>query len=130
MLSPYKARVDERHFLNLPGFHGGAYVVAYVEDTTERALTPTANGRLHNFEPRLILEIADCAERIGLAFELHSALARKNSFHKIDTLIEALVAFRGGLAEECRLYRARQAVVSSSEARVEKRPGSPSSSRR
>ena len=128
MLNPYKARVDERHFLNLPGFHGGAYVVAYVEDTTERALTP--KRRLYNFEPRLTVEIADCAGRINLKFELHSALARKNSFHKIDTLIEALVAFRGGLADECRLYRARQAVVSASEARLEKMPASPSSSRR
>jgi hypothetical protein len=33
---PYRARVDERRFLNLPGFHGGAYVVAYVEDTSDR----------------------------------------------------------------------------------------------
>jgi hypothetical protein len=31
---PYRARVNERWFLNLPGFHGGAYVVAYVEDTS------------------------------------------------------------------------------------------------
>ena len=23
---PYRARVNERWFLNLPGFHGGAYV--------------------------------------------------------------------------------------------------------
>ena len=36
MVNPYKARVDERAFLNLPGFHGGAYVVGYVEDTSER----------------------------------------------------------------------------------------------
>ena len=35
---PYRARVNERWFLNLPGFHGGAYVVAYVEDTRERDL--------------------------------------------------------------------------------------------
>jgi hypothetical protein len=33
MPNPYKARVDVRRFLNLPGFHGGAYVVAYVENT-------------------------------------------------------------------------------------------------
>ena len=32
---PYRARVNERWFLNLPGFHGGAYLVAYVEDTSE-----------------------------------------------------------------------------------------------
>ena len=65
--------------------------------------------RIPNFEPRTILEIADCSERINLEFEIHSALARKNSFHKIDTLIEALIAFRAGLAEECRLFREREA---------------------
>lgn len=32
---PYRARVNERWLVNLPGFHGGAYVVAYVADTTE-----------------------------------------------------------------------------------------------
>ena len=33
MTIPYRARVNERWFLNLPGFHGGAYVVAFAEDT-------------------------------------------------------------------------------------------------
>jgi hypothetical protein len=107
MLSPYKARVDERHFLNLPGFHDGAYVVAYVEDTSERAFRPDKKRRIYNFEPRLILELADCTGRINLEFDVHSALARKNSFHKVDTLIAALVAFQTGLAEECALYRER-----------------------
>jgi hypothetical protein len=32
---PYRARVNESWFLNLPGLHAGAYVVAYVEDTSE-----------------------------------------------------------------------------------------------
>ncbi len=113
MLNPYRARVDERHFLNLPGFHGGAYVLAYVEDTSKRTLEERG-GRRFNVEARTILEIADCAERINLEFEIHSALARKNSFHKIDTLIEALVAFRAGLAEECRLYRERERDLAAS----------------
>ena len=39
MPNPYKARVDVRRFLNLAGFHGGAYVVAYVEDTSSRELS-------------------------------------------------------------------------------------------
>lgn len=39
MPNPYKARVDVRCFLNLPGLHGGAYVVAYVEDTSARKIT-------------------------------------------------------------------------------------------
>ena len=33
---PYRARVNERMLLNLPGFHGGAFVYVYVEDTSER----------------------------------------------------------------------------------------------
>ena len=31
-----------------------------------------------------------------------------NSFHKLDTLIAALQAFRAGLAEECELYKQRE----------------------
>ncbi len=39
MPNPYPPRVDVRRFLNLPGFHGGAFVVAYVEDTESREIT-------------------------------------------------------------------------------------------
>ena len=37
-LVPYRARVDRRAFLNLPGWHAGAYVNAYLEDTSGRPL--------------------------------------------------------------------------------------------
>ena len=111
MENPYKARVDAREFLNLPGFHGSAFVVAYVEDTSERRMHVGRNGRAYNFEPRLLLEIADCHDRIALAFEIGSALHRKNSFHKIDTLIAALQAFRAGLVDECRLFREREKAL-------------------
>ena len=112
MRNPYRARVDERHFLNLPGFHGGAYVRAYVEDTSGRGLVREEySASLVNREPRLILEIADCDHRIALEFELYSAVRRMNSFHKIDTLIAALVAFRDGMAAEAELYRARDAEI-------------------
>lgn len=66
---PYRARVNERWFLNLPGFHGGAYVVAYVEDTSQRdpeRVTHRNGERVENIEPRTILEIADRANRIEL----------------------------------------------------------------
>lgn len=36
MHNPRRARVVEQHFLNLPGFHAGAYVRAYVEDTSDQ----------------------------------------------------------------------------------------------
>jgi hypothetical protein len=111
---PYRARVDERHFINLPGFHGGAYIVAYVEDTSARDpgplyyCRPNCSSCPHNFEPRLILEIADCADRINLEFELHSNLHRTNSLHKLDTLITALTNFRAGLIAECEEYDRRE----------------------
>jgi hypothetical protein len=73
MPNPYKARVDVRSFLNLPGFRGGAYVVAYVEDTSGRELTKRdpfgyEGSRYFNPQLRIILEIADCSERINLEF--------------------------------------------------------------
>lgn len=112
MRNPFRARVDERHFLNLPGFHGGAFVRAYVEDTSARSIErDRRSGRPYNTEPRMILEIADCERRIELEFEIYNALRRKNSFHKIDTLIAALEAFRDGMAAEAALYRARDAEI-------------------
>src|SRR5262249_59498728 len=81
---PYSARVDERVFLNLPGFHGGAYVLAYVEDTSERDLgrtcdDPTCERCPYNFEPRMILELSDCSRRIELEFDVDSEARRANS---------------------------------------------------
>lgn len=116
MPNPYQARVEVRRFLNLPGFHGGAYVVAYVEDTSSRELTKRdpfgyEGNRYVNPQPRIILEIADCSERINLEFELHSALDVENSLHKVDVLVAALAEFRAGLVEEARLYREREPEV-------------------
>src|SRR3712207_1221286 len=100
MIHPYRARVCEQHFLNLPGFHAGAYVRAYVEDTSERDLEALEDGVFYNPEPRIILELADCEHRIQLEFELNSPLDRRNAFFKIETLLEALTRFRDGLAAE------------------------------
>lgn len=111
---PYRARVNERWFLNLPGFHGGAYVVAYVEDTSdcgprsEPYCEDDCPDCPHNFEPRLILEIADCYKRVNLDFDLDLEEARANSLHKLDTLISALRVFRTGLVEEAAEYERRE----------------------
>ncbi|MDX6475940.1 MAG: hypothetical protein QOH95_1451 [Gaiellaceae bacterium] len=112
MPNPYKARVDARRFLNLAGFHGGAYVVAYVEDTSRREVTKRDNfgyedSRYVNPQPRIILEIADCSERISLEFAVRSELDVENSLHKVDVLLATLAEFRAGLVEEARLYRER-----------------------
>ena len=111
---PYRARVNERWFLNLPGFHGGAYVVAYVEDTSdcgprsEPYCEDDCPDCPHNFEPKTILEIADCYKRVNLDFDLDLEEARANSLHKLDTLISALRVFRTGLVEEFEQYERRE----------------------
>jgi hypothetical protein len=108
---PYRARVNERWFLNLPGFHRGAYVVAYVEDTSERLLLrdhEECECCPYNFEPRVILEMSDCENRISLEFDIDSATGRVNSLHKLDTLITALRIFREGVVAEFEPYDRRQ----------------------
>jgi hypothetical protein len=114
MVFPYRARVNERWFLNLPGFHGGAYVVAYVEDTSGRGLQygpecdESCDKCPYNFEPRMILEISDCTDRINLEFDVDSEAGIANSLHKLDTLIAALRVFREGVGQEAVLYEQRE----------------------
>lgn len=86
MPEQYKARVDVRRFLNYPGFHDGAYIVAYVEDTRRRRIAAPRNPRAFNADPiphaRTILEIADCGGRINLDFSLHRELHVQNSLQQ------------------------------------------------
>jgi hypothetical protein len=97
MKQPYRHRVNHREFLNLPGFHEGAYVMAYVEDTSERGLQRYEDGgHLYNPEPRMLLQIADCERHINLEFEISTPHRRMNSFHKVQVLIDALEAFKAG----------------------------------
>jgi hypothetical protein len=112
---PYRARVNERWFLNLPGVHGGAYVIAYIEDTRERGLQHCGGCEdddcrrcPYNFEPRMILEIADCNDRICLEFDVDSEASRVNSLHKLDTLLAALRVFREGVVSEFEPYDQRE----------------------
>ena len=115
---PYRARVNERVFLNLPGFHGGAYILAYVEDTSDRTVLecddPTCMRCPRNFEPQIILELADCYRRIELEFEVDSESERANSLHKVDSLLAALRVFRKGLVDEFEEYDRRQRELDAS----------------
>ena len=103
---PYRARLNERTLLNLPRFHGGAYVYVYVEDTSERELLykpdcdPDCERCPKNFEPRMVLEIADCDDVVALSFDVDTEAWRENSLHKLDTLLAAIGAFRAALIEE------------------------------
>ncbi|MFN8223124.1 MAG: hypothetical protein U0R50_07700 [Gaiellales bacterium] len=108
---PYRARVNERTLLNLPGFHGGAFVFVYVEDTSERALGDADTvdfEHVHNFEPRVELEIADCSRRIELELDIDTPQGRANSLHKPDTLVAAINTLRACLVEEFDHYDRRE----------------------
>jgi hypothetical protein len=99
------AHVDERTLLNRPGYHAGAYVRVYVEDTSgrrQRCKRPP--------EPRLRLKIADCTSVINLEFALTTPGERENSLFKINTLIAALHRFRDGLDAEAELYERREST--------------------
>jgi hypothetical protein len=111
---PYRARVNERTLLNLPGFHGGAYVYVYVEDTSDRELwrdpycTDTCTCCPQNFEPRATLEISDCSRPVSLEFDVDTLEAQANSLHKLDTLVAALQVFRAALQDEFEPYDERE----------------------
>ena len=114
MALPYRARVNERTLLNLPGFHSGAFVYVYVEDTSRRTLLRETGCEAdcdccpQNFEPYMVLEVADCNGTIGLDFDIDTAAGRENSLHKLDTLMAALNLFRAALVEEFEPYDRRE----------------------
>jgi hypothetical protein len=109
-----RARVNERYFLNLPGFYSSAFIVAFVEDTAGRGpetchyCDSDCDEGPCNFEPRMILQIADCDDRIDLEFDVDSEAGRANSLHKLDTLISALRVFRAGIVAEGDEYQRRE----------------------
>ena len=123
---PYRAHLNERTLLNLPGFHSGAYVYVYVEDTSQRDLIlktwreDTGGCCPQNFEPRMTLEIADCERRVSLAFDIDTFDGRANSLHKLDTLLAALQVFRLALEEEFEPYDERQRQLDTQAAKAQR----------
>ena len=120
MSLPYRARVNERTLLNLPGFHDGAYVYAFVEDTSARELQrypdcePDCECCPRNFEPRMTLEMSDCDRRISLEFDIDTDEGRENSLHKLETLLTAIRVFREALEAEFEPYDARELQLKAS----------------
>ena len=126
MTIPYRAHVNERTLLNLPGFHAGAYVYVYVEDTSERGLQygeycepGCLCGCVDNYEPRTKLEISDCDRRVSLGFDVDSEGYRENSLHKLDTLVAALRVFREALVKEFEPYDERARALEELKERLE-----------
>ena len=78
-----------RKFLNRPGHHGGAYVLATVEQEWSE------------------LEIADCSRHIRLEFPLDSRSDRSNSIRKAKLLAKVAVDFLDALEAEAKAAEKR-----------------------
>lgn len=88
-----------RKFLNRPGHHGGANVLASVEDTSKSA----GDG-----DPAFVeFEISDCFRRVGLDFPLRSSADRRNSLAKARLLAEVTARFLEALEAEAELAALR-----------------------
>jgi hypothetical protein len=118
MLEGYRARVDERTFLNLPGFrNGNAFVYVYVEDTSAREpmvgeyCTDECTTCPTNFEPRMILQICDGDDVAEFGFDVDTPRGRENSLYKLDTMIAALRVFRTGFVAEFAPYDRREQEI-------------------
>jgi hypothetical protein len=90
-----------RRFLNRPGYHAGAYLLAYVQDTSESSDDDA--------ESWVEFELADCSRRVSLDFSLRSRPERRNSLYKARLLLRTLEAFVAALEAEARLADERDA---------------------
>jgi hypothetical protein len=98
---PYRMRV--RKFLNLPGFHAGAYVFAEVEDSTNAKRSDQDGWPW----VEITLKLADCDRVVSFDFEFETARDRRNSLRKIDILVDTLTSFREALYQEAAVAEER-----------------------
>lgn len=94
-------RCSIRQFLNRPGHHGTAAIIASVENTSRLPKDELRFGRC----PRVYLNISDCSRQVALQFDLNTPAQQANSLHKIKTLVDALATFRAALEAEIALQR-------------------------
>lgn len=103
-----------RAMLNLSGFHETGAVVAEVEDTSgwkpgcDRDGDAIKPNTRYFAEPNATLAISNCDRSISFELDWDSKGGRKNSLHKIDTLIAVLQDFRDGVVVEQERYVARK----------------------
>jgi len=114
---PYRARVDERWYLDLPGVSSTeAYVFAFVEDTSECELRydPSCDDTCRccpdNFEPRIRIELGNRDDCFAMKLWVEEPW-RAQSLHALDTLISALQATRQALVAEGDEYDRRKRLL-------------------
>ncbi len=86
-----------REFLNLPNESAGAYIIASVDNDCD--------GKDKHCWHNASFDISDCNRVISLYFGMSSYKERKNSFHKIELLIDTLIDFREAMKEETKTLK-------------------------
>jgi hypothetical protein len=79
---PQGLRYYKREFLNLPGWHEGAYIIAEVSEYRNGAS----------------VQITDCSRVIRLDLEASSHASKRNTMRKLRILIETLTEVQDELA--------------------------------
>ena len=90
----------KREFLNMPGHHSMANIVTSITKYRDEDIE-----KGHRYV-EIHVGIADCSRTITVAWDYDDEADRKNSLHKIDTLINTLTEFREALEKELK-YQAR-----------------------
>lgn len=103
-----KSRLSVRRFLNLPGHHGGAYVLIFVEDTDTDEHFLRQEEKNYLTTPEIVVELKDCDRAINFSFELESVAKRENALFKVNTLIYAFLGLRKALKAEIALAERRE----------------------
>ena len=113
-----KVIFSKREFLNLPGHHSMANIVASI--TKYRDEDVEKGNRWIDIH----LGIADCNRTITLAIDYDGEEDRKNALYKVDTMINTLTEFRKALEKElkyqARLERRRERLRKEEEAKKKK----------
>lgn len=89
-----------RHLLNLPGHHGTAAIVAEIENTENADRFQSDDYDGYDISPRATCKITDCDGSVSIQIDVDSANELENSLHKIDVIVDALLAMRPGLIAE------------------------------
>lgn len=102
-----KKRIIRREWLNKPSTGYTSYIFYDIAAEEYKATFGKDKGKLKR-DVYGILNISDCNRKISLSIELESAKARKNTFAKLDKLIDELIKFRNELSETVDEYLTKE----------------------
>jgi len=97
-----KVIFNKREFINKPGHHSMAHIIASIVKSNH------GNENIEEGDSwvEIDLSLADCSRTINLSIDYGNKEERDNSLYKVDVLINTLTDFRSALEKELK-YQAR-----------------------